>query len=177
MELFHVSEEAGISEFIPRAPASANVGVNEPVVWAVDDAHLHNYLLPRECPRVAIYALPESDPFDVAWLIGPSGARYVVAIESAWFLRARDQRLFVYTLPPDPFVAADPGAGYWISRVAVRPAGVWELVDPLAEMLARGVELRVMLSLWSLHDAVAESTLQFSMIRMRNAQPRPEERP
>jgi Family of unknown function (DUF6886) len=32
--------------------------------------------------------------------------------------------------------------------------------------------LRVMPSLWQLHDAVVASTLQFSIIRMRNAQPR-----
>lgn len=32
---------------------------------------------------------------------------------------------------------------------------------------------RALPSLWELHDAVAASTLVFSMIRMRNAEPRP----
>jgi hypothetical protein len=43
----------------------------------------------------------------------------------------------------------------------------------LQALTARGVEVRILPSLWSLHDAVAKSTLQFSMIRMRNARPRP----
>ena len=35
---------------------------------------------------------------------------------------------------------------------------------------ARLVELRIMSSLWTLYDAVVNSTLAFSIIRMRNAQ-------
>jgi hypothetical protein len=42
----------------------------------------------------------------------------------------------------------------------------------LHALRSRRVELRLMPNLWSLHDAVASSTLQFSMIRMRNAAPR-----
>jgi hypothetical protein len=45
--------------------------------------------------------------------------------------------------------------------------------DLLAELISHNVELRVMPSLWKLHDAVVDSSLQFSIIRMRNAQPRP----
>jgi hypothetical protein len=37
--------------------------------------------------------------------------------------------------------------------------------------MRRGVELRVLPTLWPLRDAVLESSLQFSMIRMRNATP------
>jgi len=46
-------------------------------------------------------------------------------------------------------------------------------VDALAELTHRDVELRVTPSLWPLRDAVVASTLQFSLIRMRNATPRP----
>jgi hypothetical protein len=42
----------------------------------------------------------------------------------------------------------------------------------VAELLRRGVELRFVPSLWPLHDAVAASSLRFSIIRMRNALPR-----
>ena len=41
--------------------------------------------------------------------------------------------------------------------------------DQMAELLRRGVELRLVPELWSLRDAVAASTLEFSVIRMRNA--------
>ena len=45
--------------------------------------------------------------------------------------------------------------------------------NPVSELLTRGVDLRVLSNLWSLRDAVVASSLQFSIIRMRNAQPRP----
>ena len=51
--LFHVSERPGIARFEPRLPPTANAAVRTPVVWVVDEAHLPNYLVPRECPRVA----------------------------------------------------------------------------------------------------------------------------
>lgn len=38
--------------FEPRASGL----VRNPVVWAIDAAHLCNYLVPRECPRVTYYA-------------------------------------------------------------------------------------------------------------------------
>jgi hypothetical protein len=55
----------------------------------------------------------------------------------------------------------------------VVPSLVEVVDDLLAELLRRGVELRFVPNLWSLRDAVVSSTLQFSLIRMRNALPRP----
>jgi hypothetical protein len=46
------------------------------------------------------------------------------------------------------------------------------LEDPVSELRHRGVELRVLSDLWPLRDAVVASSLQFSIIRMRNALPR-----
>ena len=65
-------------------------------------------------------------------------------------------------------------AGYHVSRVAVAPVRVDVLDDLPAELRRRGVELRVLPNLWPLRDAVVASSLQFSMIRMRNALPREE---
>jgi len=59
-----------------------------------------------------------------------------------------------------------------VSRVPVTPACVQVFDDPLSELPQRGVEVRIMDNLWSLRDAVVVSSLQFSMIRMRNALPR-----
>ena len=47
MVLFHVSEQKGIERFEPRAIDESA----EPLVWAVDDDRLRNYLVPRDCPR------------------------------------------------------------------------------------------------------------------------------
>jgi hypothetical protein len=56
--------------------------------------------------------------------------------------------------------------------VPVVPARVELLDDLILELLRRGVELRLIPDLWPLRDAVVASTLQFSLIRMRNAQRR-----
>jgi hypothetical protein len=118
---------------------------------------------------VTFYARPTSDPTDVARLLaGTSGAR-VVAIESGWLDRVRSARLYLYELPPDGFEPLEPGAGYYVSRQSVTSLGVTVIDDLLAELAGRDVELRVMPSLHRLRAAVIASTLQFSIIRWRNA--------
>jgi hypothetical protein len=164
--LFHVSEESGIQRFEPRASALAS-GL---VVWAIDAERLRNYLVPRDCPRVTYYAGRDTAAADVERLLGASVA--VVAVESDWLERLRSCRLYCYHLPPAMFECLDACAGYFVSREPVVPARVEVIDDPMAELLRRGVELRVVPNLWPLRDAVAASTLEFSIIRMRNALPR-----
>jgi hypothetical protein len=164
--LFHVSEEAGITRFEPRAPQ----GAGDLLVWAISAERLCNYLVPRQCPRVTYYAGPRTTAADVQRFLGPSTA--VVAVEREWLERLRSCRLYCYHLPPDTFECLDATAGYFVSRVLVRPVRVEIVDDPVAALEKRGVELRVVPNLWPLRDAVLASSLQFSMIRMRNAQPR-----
>jgi hypothetical protein len=164
--LFHISEEANINKFEPRASEYTS----EPVVWAIDDAHLRNYLAPRDCPRVTYYAGPQTSDADKEILLGRSSA--VVAIEQHWLERLQQCRLYCYSLPDPAFACLDSGAGYFVSREAVVPTSVEVLGDPVSELRRRGVELRVLPNLWPLRDAVIASTLQFSIIRMRNALPR-----
>jgi hypothetical protein len=164
--LFHVSEESRIERFEPRASEYTA----EPVVWAIDADRLRNYLVPRECPRVTYYAGPETAEADVERFLGSTPA--VVAVESGWLDRLRSCRLYCYHLPPETFECLDECAGYFVSRVPVVPALVEVFDDPIAELARRGVELRLVPSLWPLRDAVVASTLQFSLIRMRNALPR-----
>jgi hypothetical protein len=163
--LFHISEESGIEEFAPRVPE----GGGPAVVWAIDAKRLRNYLVPRECPRVTFYAGSATTGADAERFLGSSPA--VVAVESGWLDRLRACRLYCYHLPPESFECIDACAGYFVSRTSVVPARVEILEDPIAELLKRGVELRFVPNLWALHDAVAASSLQFSLIRMRNASP------
>jgi hypothetical protein len=164
--LFHISEEPGIARFDPRPSEFAS----GPVVWAIDEERVCNYLVPRDCPRVTYYAGPATTAVDVDRFLGSSAA--VVAIEGAWLERVRSARLYCYHMPPTTFERLDAGAGYFVSRVPVVPDRVETVDDLLAELVRHGVELRVLPSLWSLRDAVVASTLQFSLIRMRNAVPR-----
>ena len=169
--LFHVSEQPGLAVFEPRPPRPDHpLGVSEPLVFAIEERLLHNYLLPRDCPRVTFYARPDSDPADVARLLGATAARHVVAIESGWLDRLRQTVLWLYEFPTDSFEVLDQGAGYWVSRVAVRPLAVTRVDDLLGALVGRDVELRLTPSLWPLRDAVLASSLQFSFIRMHNSQ-------
>jgi Family of unknown function (DUF6886) len=166
--LFHISELGDIRYFEPRL----SEGTEGPAVWAIDEARLRNYLLPRECPRVTFYAGRQTTAEDAARFLGSSAA--VVAIESTWVERVRRTRVYCYHLRPETFQLLDECAGYHVSRVPVAPVRVEALDDLPAELHRRGVELRVVPNLWPLRDAVVASSLQFSMIRMRNALPREE---
>jgi hypothetical protein len=164
--LFHVSEDGDIEQFVPRAATRAG----SPAVWAIDEEHLRNYLLPRECPRVTYYAGRETTDADVERFLASSTA--VIAVEREWVERVRSCRLYCYRMPPETFECIDECAGYFVSRVPVTPLGVEIVDDLMSELLRRGVEVRIVPNLWPLRDAVVASSLQFSMIRMRNAEPR-----
>jgi len=118
------------------------------------------YLVPRECPRVTYYAGSASTAADVERLLGSSPA--VVAIESDWLERVRSTRLYGYHMPPETFECLDACAGYYVSREPVVPSRVEIFDDPPAELVKRGVELRVVQNLWPLRDAVVASSLVLS---------------
>jgi len=164
--LFHVSEESGIKRFEPRPSEYTDT----PVVWAIHADRLCNYLLPRDCPRVTYYTGPATTAADVERFLGSSPA--VVAVESGWWERLRRCRLYCYHLPPETFECLADCAGYFVSRVPVVPSRVQVFDDLMAELVSLGVELRFVPDLWPLRDAVAASTLQYSIIRIRSARPR-----
>jgi hypothetical protein len=167
--LFHVSEQAGIDTFQPRPHTS----YAEPVVWAIDDAHLHTYLLPRDCPRIALFPKQDTTEEDKLRFMGSTVVPAVLAIESAWLARAVQHRIYVYTLPTVTFTLEDAVAGHYVSRQPVKPIDIRIIDQPLLEMAKRNIELRVMPSLWELREAVVGSTMHFSITRMRNASPPP----
>jgi len=171
--LYHVSDQPDITLFEPRPVRAGHPhGDLSAVVWAVGERRLHNYLLPRDCPRVTFYATADSGPADVARLLGTTAARHVVAVESGWLDTIRNTTLWLYELPGQPFTLLDPIAVYYVTHKSVRPLSVRRVDDLLAELAARDVELRITPSLWPLRDAVLASSLHFSFIRMANAQPR-----
>ena len=171
MRLFHVSDHAGIERFDPR-PIAGTAAVDGLAVWAVDEVHLPHYLLPRDCPRVCFATNDVTSEQDRHIYLSQTMERRVVAVEWEWLLHIQKSTLFVYELPPDSFELIDWCAGYFISREPVVPVSVVIVEDVLAELSKRDVELRLKTELWGLHDSLAKSTLDFSMIRMRNAHPR-----
>ena len=170
LRLFHVSEDPAIDRFEPRPPPSSETGVEGLAVWAVAESHLPNYLLPRDCPRICFRAGPATTAADRERFL--TGAARVVAIEAAWLERVQDSVLMLYALPLETFVEAVPSAGYWISRETVAPLAVRSLNDPIGALAAAQTEVRLLADFWPLCDAVAGSSLEFSIIRKRNAAPR-----
>lgn len=168
MKLWHVSDIAGISSFEPRVPTNADAGIAHPVVWAAADSHLVNYLFPRDCPRVAIRRTSTTSSIDVDRFFGPGSAGVIVFMEASWFERASGP-LWCYDLPPGTFRCIDANAGYFASREAVVPAYERRVDSPLQELIRRGAELRVVPRLRPVAEAVATSSLAFSIIRLRNA--------
>jgi hypothetical protein len=154
--LWHVSENGSIRRFEPR----------DGLVWAIDTRHLPLYWFPRECPRATFWAVDATSGEDVDRFLDGDRLRRVHVIESEWLARVRTARVVAYRLPSETFESEDR---FWVSREAVEPLDLVELGDLLARHAAARIELRIAPSLYRLWDAVADSTLDFSGIRLRNA--------
>ncbi|QHT62199.1 hypothetical protein GXP70_20915 [Paenibacillus lycopersici] len=167
MHLYHFSEEPDIQAFEPRIIYNQT---NEPAkVWTIDAFHAPHYYFPRDCPRVCIWPKEDTTAGDAEKFFGMSGTKRMVAIESGWFERVRTGTIYRYAFDPQDFELHEPNAGYYIATQTVKPLDVVRINDLLAAILQEGIELRVTPSLMLLRDAVAASTVNFSMIRMRNA--------
>jgi hypothetical protein len=173
LRLFHVSDNSGLTLFEPRRAPSPDAGVTGDAVWAIDEEHLPNYLWPRDCPRVTYAATDRTSPEDIAKFFDNTTARRVIVLEQAWLDRIGREPVYVYEMPTASFNLIDSSAGYYISRETVVPLGERELHDPLAEVTDRGCEIRLVPDLWPIRNAVANSTLDYSIIRMRNARSAP----
>lgn len=173
MRLFHFSDVGGIRVFTPRAVrtpsprAQGREWLNDPLVWAIDEAHQPMYLFPRDCPRILLWQTPATTAADRAAWWGRSSERVIACVEWNWFERIRAARLFRYEFPPTSFEDLED-AGMWVSRVPVEPLGVREIDDLPAALASQGVELRFLPSLTPLKE-VWSTSIHASGIRLRNA--------
>jgi hypothetical protein len=168
--LYHFSEDPHIERFRPHVPATNPT--HRAGVWAIDDAHAPLYWFPRDCPRVTAWPRDsgERTAFEAAWV---TTAPRVHAIETAWLAPLRTTTVYRYELPPDAFAPWADASGQWFAVAEVRPPAVTPLADLLALHATAGIELRVVPSLWPLHDLAVSDRWDFSIVRMRNALSRP----
>jgi hypothetical protein len=127
------------------------------------------YYLPRDCPRACFWPLPSTTPDDLERWYGGVEARMVIAVESAWLDRIRSTTVYRYVMPEAPFTSLDD-AGMHATRETVRPLSVDALPDLLGALRDAEVELRVTPNIAGLGRLLVDSSLHFSLIRMRNAQ-------
>ena len=172
MILFHVSEEPNIQVFHPRTPTRTDLNPEIPLVWALDEKRLPNFLTPRNCPRVTYHAGEQTTEADRIRFFSNPDVPHVVAIENAWFETMKNTTLYLYAFDSADFVLQDPIAGYYISEKTQTPLSVTPCRDLFEELFRRNVEFRLLKNLWPLADAVQASTLNWSFCRMKNAQSR-----
>ncbi len=168
--LFHISENPKIKVFEPRPSTSGFDLITDNVVFAISEKLLHNYILPRNCPRVTFYATANTTSADIDRFFGQSAAEYIIAVESRWLKQIERTTLYCYEFPAETFSLLDECAGYYISYQTITPVSVKPIYNILEELLSRkNVELRFMPEIGKLADAVKQSSLNFSLIRMSNA--------
>ncbi len=170
--LWHVSEDPAITRFAPHRAKTALT--DELLVWAVDTRHLPLFWYPRDCPRCTFWAGPRTTDADAERFLEGRRDRAVHVIEDRWLKRLSHARLYVYRMPEDSFSEDPEVAGYWTSRETIDPLERLAIDDLVGRHSAAGILLRTESNLWPPWDAVVASTLEFSGIRLRNAQPRPE---
>lgn len=171
--LFHFSDDPAIAQFVPRpvrVPSARPPGrewLNGPLVWAIDEAHSRMYVFPRDCPRIVVWARPDTSASDRRRWLGARRAA-VAFIERRRLVEFETAVLWRYDLPTSTF-ADLRDAGMWVSESAVLPLGV-QRVDDLGRALEQtGTELRIVDSLLPLRD-LWSTTLHASGIRLRNAE-------
>jgi hypothetical protein len=165
--LWHVSEDDSIRAFRPHRSATALT--DEPLVWAIDTRHQPLFWFPRQCPRGTFWAGEATTEEDVERYLGARDRR-VHAVEADWLERIAAARVLAYRMPEATFEPHPDVGGYWISRVQVEPLELVELGDLLALHRDAGIELREVERLWPLWDEIVASTLEFSGLRLANAQ-------
>lgn len=169
MRLFHVSEDPDITVFHPRLPARRDLDPTVGLVWAIDEAHLPNFLTPRDCPRVTYHVRPTTTEDDRRRFFSSDTVTYTVVIEHGWFDRMRNTTLYLYEFNPTDFELQDEIAGYYVAKTAQTPIARHIITDLPGALIARSVELRITDNLRRMAEEVKSSTLGWSLCRMGNA--------
>lgn len=165
--LYHVSEAPDIPCFYPRLPTRSDMDPKVPVVWAIDRAHLANFMTPRNVPRIGISKGPKTCSADArALLIDDEG---LVAIEKRHWPQMLSTRLYLYTFHATDFEVQDAVAGYYVSSKPQVPIACTQ-VEHLPQAIAKlGRRLVLVDNLWPLARQVVPTTLDWSLCRMAHA--------
>lgn len=171
MCLFHFSDDPDIAVFEPRPvriPSIRPPGrewLNGPLVWAIDADHDFMYLFPRDCPRILLWAMPDTPEAERRRWLGDW--RAVAYVERHWLERLEAETIHRYGMPAERFEDLKD-AGMWVARERVVPIDRLAMSRLDREFAPRSVDLRVVDRLTPLRG-VWDAGLHVSGIRLRNA--------
>lgn len=169
MKLYHVSEEKDIGLFIPRKPIREDMKHSPPLVWAVNERGLPNFLTPRDCPRVTCHKNENTSEKDITAIFSSESVEHLIAVEHAWYEEMKEVRLYIYEFDSEDFYLQDEVAGYYVSEKQQVPIDVRTVEDVFHELAKRNVEVRLLPDLSGLREKIVSSSMNWSMCRMRNA--------
>ncbi len=169
MRLFHISEEPDINIFKPRKPYRIDLQDSPPLVWAITEKCMVNFLTPRECPRLTYHIGEKTSDEDINKFFSTKEVNHVVVIESDWLNKLLQTTLYIYEFETTNFYLQDQTAGYYVSEYEEKPIDVITVNDIMNEHIIRKTEFRIIPSLWDLREEIVKSTLNFSLCRLKNA--------
>jgi hypothetical protein len=132
------------------------------------------FWFPRDCPRGCVWPVSTTTPQDRERFFGQSGANRVHVMEAGWLQRVQACRLYAYRLPAPAFRPYEVG-GYWVADEPVEAIERVVIDDLVGRHASAGIELRITPSIWPFWRRVANSTVEFSGSRLRNAGPHPDQ--
>lgn len=170
MRLFHVSEESDITLFKPIKPYRKDMENSPPLVWAINERCLPNFLTPRNCPRVTYHVRKGTKMEDRDKYFSSRDIKHVVAIEHKWFEVMNNTTLYIYEFDSTNFYLQDEIAGYYVSEKTEIPINRIVINDLFEELFKRKIEIKLIPNLIELSGKIKKTSLNWSMCRIGNAQ-------
>ena len=166
--LYHISEEEDIQYFHPRI--SKEQWNYENYVWAIDEEKIHNYLLPRECPRICIDL--EKIKININWLekFPIENQKAIVFVPDYWKENILLCTLFKYEFDNSNFKLIDKIAGYYVSRKVEVPIRKFEIKNCEQELTNSNAILITLkrAQMLEIKEKVVKDLNDFSIIKWNN---------
>ena len=166
--LFHLSEERNIPTFNPRI--SKKQWNYKKYVWAIAEEKLHNYFLPRACPRICV-GLEESTILS-NWLNKTTikHKKALIFVPDEWQEKIQECTLFKYEFNDRNFKLIDQIAGYYVSDKIEIPISKVEIKNCIQELHNLNIELIIMdkEKMKKIKEFVVNNLKEFSIIKWSN---------
>ncbi|MEM8567880.1 MAG: DUF6886 family protein [Bacteroidota bacterium] len=168
LRLFHISEEGDIQKFHPRK-SKEQWGYHK-YVWAIDEGKIHNYLLPRDCPRICIDLERTGDQLNWLKTFSIENHKAVIFICYEWCEKIQACTLFQYEFGKRNFEPIDKVAGYFVSRMVETPIQRFVIRNCEQELSRLNVKLIQLdrIKMLDIKEKVVKDLESFSIIKWEN---------